>query len=67
MLMLKITICLLILSIVMFFIIRIEGNSLSITDHLLKNYPKYMIVSAYIWALLTLGFIGCLIATIILW
>lgn len=64
---LKITICLLILSIVTFFIIRIEGNSLSITDRLLKNYPTYMIVTAYIWALFTLGFIGCLIATIIFW
>ena len=63
----KITIILLILSIVTFFIIRFQGKSLSVTDRILKNYPGYMIVTAYIWAFFTLAFIGCLIATIIFW
>ena len=67
MLMLKITISLFVLLVVGFIIMRILLENLSSYEIATKNYPMYMIVIADIWLLLGNAFIGCLIATIILW
>ena len=67
MLILKITISLFVLLVVGFIIMKIMIENLSPYEIATKNYPMYMIVIVDIWLLLGIAFVGCLIATIILW
>ena len=67
MLMLKITISLFVLLVVGIIIMKIMLENLSPYEIATENYPMYIIVIADIWLLLGIAFVGCLIATIILW
>lgn len=67
MLMLKITISLFVLLVVGLIIMKIILKNLSPYEIATENYPMYIIVIADIWLLLGIVFVGCLIATIILW
>lgn len=67
MILLKITIILFILSTIVYVIYKACYNQLNIVDKTLQNYPKHLYILSWLWLILMLGSIGCLIATIILW
>ena len=67
MLMLKITISLFVLLVVGLLVLKGMIENLSPYEIHTKKFPMYMIVTADIWLLLGIAFVGCLIATIIMW
>ena len=67
MILLKIAIILFILWVVDFAVIRVGYAQLDIVDRMIEHYPTYLHILAFVWILLGLGWVGCLIAAIILW
>ena len=67
MILLKITIIHFILWVVDLIVIRIGYARLDLIDRMIEHYPTYLHILAFVWALLSIGWVGCLIATIILW
>ena len=67
MILLKITIILFVLWIVDFIACRLCYAQLGAIERMIDDYPVHMYILSYIWLILGLGWVGCLIATIILW
>ena len=67
MIMLKITIILFIVALIVNFIFKICYGALNPVDKIIGNFPAHIYILLVLTILLWLGFIGCLIATVILW
>ena len=67
MIMLKITIILFIVALIVNFIFKVCYGALDPLTRVFGNFPAHIYILLALTILLWLGFIGCLIATIILW
>ena len=67
MLMLKITLCLLVVLGILTYVVNVMRRSLDWVDRLIGAYPLHLKIVSIAWVIVAIGFVGCLIATIVLW
>ena len=69
--MFKICLILLILAVVLFIVIKVEVNNMSLEERIVakayNDYPTHIIVSCLVWLACCFGFVITLIISIITW